>query len=89
MATNQKRPPLVVNEPAPGKKETNCIDLFFFADGNAKCTFVRNVPKEKDSEGNITKWEKQTYYEIVSWIPKNTDISKIKHFDLKLVQIID
>lgn len=79
-------PFLSIGEVSSLKKPCICVEIFFFKDGNAKCTFVRNVPKTRDSEWKVTNWDKKTFYEIVSWISENTQPHEIEFLELKMVQ---
>lgn len=73
------------------KKSFPCIEIFFFDDGNAKCTFLRtkSTPLEKDENWKVTKWapkETSTFYEIVNGLDRNTKPSDLKLFQINSVQ---
>lgn len=75
------------------KKSLPCIEIFFFQDWNAKCTFLRtkNTPLEKDADWKVTKWapkETSTFYEIVSGLDKNTKPSDLKFSEIRAVNYV-
>lgn len=75
------------------KKSLPCIEIFFFDDGNAKCTFLRtkNTPLEKDENGVVTKWapkQTTTFYEVVSGLDRNTKPSDLKYSEISSVSFV-
>ena len=78
---------MIANEPYSSTKTLKAIDIYHFDDGAAKVTFLKNVPVKDPTTGEITSFRKETPYEFVNGIPRNTPLEKITLRHVKIIEI--